>query len=313
LAIELAAARTRVMRPRAMLDRMGERFKLLAATGNRRDRQSTLRATLDWSWELLTPADRAVLMQLTVFDGGFTLEAVEAVVDGGDAWTADLLQGLVEKSLVSVSPAGRFSFLRTVRDYLATHEEAFSLISAEHRHARYYAGLGETEAVAQRGAEIDNLVLACHRAAPDEAPVAARALANLWAALRMTGPFRTIAPQLVAVEARGLLTSPEQALIHAVAAGLLHHTGDPAHALERARAGARCAAEAGDARLEAILELGAADVLRSLGRMGDSARQARHALARAEAGGDALLQLKVLNSLGTLHYFAGEHAQARAH
>src|SRR5262249_45979540 len=81
LAIELAAARVRVMSPQSLLARMSERFKVLASTGERRDRQATLRATFDWSWDLLSAADRAALAQLSVFEGGFTLESAEAVLD----------------------------------------------------------------------------------------------------------------------------------------------------------------------------------------------------------------------------------------
>ena len=72
LAIELAAARVRVMSPQAVLARMGQRFKLLAAGGARRDRQATLRAAFDWSWDLLTDAEKSALAQLSVFEGGFS-------------------------------------------------------------------------------------------------------------------------------------------------------------------------------------------------------------------------------------------------
>lgn len=104
LAIELAAARVRVMRPHMLLARMSERFKLLASKGGRLDRQSTLRATFDWSWDLLPPAEKAALAQLSVFDGGFTLEAAEAVIDLSNLddvpWTVDVVNALVDKSFV---------------------------------------------------------------------------------------------------------------------------------------------------------------------------------------------------------------------
>ncbi len=81
LAIELSAARIRVMSPRVMLDRMDQRFKLLASSGGRRERQATLRATLDWSWDLLAQSEQSALAQLSAFEGGFSLEAAEAVVE----------------------------------------------------------------------------------------------------------------------------------------------------------------------------------------------------------------------------------------
>ena len=100
LAIELAAARVRVMPPRRLLERMGERFKLLASKGGRFDRQSTLRAAFDWSWDLLTPAEKAALAQLSVFEGGFALTAAEGVLDlngCADApWIVDVVNSLVD-------------------------------------------------------------------------------------------------------------------------------------------------------------------------------------------------------------------------
>src|SRR5262249_37589415 len=104
LAIELAAARVSVMPPRQLLARMTDRFTLLSSSGRRMDRQATLRGVFDWSWELLSLPEKATLAQLSVFEGGFTLEAVEAVLDLSpfpDApWPPDALQSLVHKSLV---------------------------------------------------------------------------------------------------------------------------------------------------------------------------------------------------------------------
>lgn len=111
LAIELAAARVRVMSPRTLLSRMSERFKLLSSSGGRVDRQATLRAVFDWSWDLLSLPEQAALAQLSVFEGGFTLEAVEGVLDlsryDEAPWPVDVLQSLVQKSLVREVDADR--------------------------------------------------------------------------------------------------------------------------------------------------------------------------------------------------------------
>jgi predicted ATPase len=118
LAIELAAARVRVMPPQSIVSRMTERFKLLASAGGRLDRQATLRATFDWSWDLLSAADKTALAQLSVFAGGFTLEAAEAVLDlsacDESAWPADTVQSLTDKSLVRRSAKDRFDLLVSV-------------------------------------------------------------------------------------------------------------------------------------------------------------------------------------------------------
>src|SRR5207249_10096992 len=104
LAIELAAARVRALPVKKINERLDDRFRLL--TGGSRTalpRQQTLRALIDWSYDLLSEPERMLLRRLSVFAGGWTLEAAEAVA-GGDAvetWeVVDLLTALVEKSLV---------------------------------------------------------------------------------------------------------------------------------------------------------------------------------------------------------------------
>ena len=122
LAIELAAARVGAMAVEQIATRLGDRFELLSGgdkTGM--PRQQTLRASIDWSVELLSEAERELLRKLSVFAGGWTLEAAEAVGarDGGDASAVlDILIALVEKSLVIMDADGeRYRLLETVRQY----------------------------------------------------------------------------------------------------------------------------------------------------------------------------------------------------
>src|SRR5258705_2976497 len=191
------------MPPRTLLSRMSERFKLLSSTGGRRDRQVTLRSTFDWSWDLLSPPDKAALAQLSVFEGGFTMESAEAVLDlsgSEDApWSVDAVQSLLDKSFVRQVSDGRFDMLGSVKEYASEHlrsEGHFpgsgpaALAAAEARHAGYFAGLGEKRAVAGACVEIDNLVAACRRAAAREAAVeSAGALEGALAALNLHRPF----------------------------------------------------------------------------------------------------------------------------
>ena len=125
LAIELAAARVRVMPPRTLLARMTERFKLLSSAGGRVDRQATLRAVFDWSWDLLSLPEKAALAQLSVFEGGFTLESVEAILDlsayENAPWPMDALQSLVHKSFVREVTDARFDLLVSVQEYASEH------------------------------------------------------------------------------------------------------------------------------------------------------------------------------------------------
>jgi len=203
LAIELAAARVRVMSPRMLLARMDQRFQLLAASGGRRDRQATLRATFDWSWELLAEAEKSALAQLSVFEGGFTLDAVEAVLDlsrfPDGRWPPDLLQSLVDKSFVRPVEGGRFDMLSSVQDYAAEHlrsadrfagSGAQAVREAQARHGAHFAGWASTRPDHIDDQEIDNLGAACRRAVlRDDAATAVATLEGAWAVLSQRGPF----------------------------------------------------------------------------------------------------------------------------
>ena len=144
LAIELAAARTKALSLREIADRLGDRFALLTAGPRTSEaRHRTLRATLDWSYELLSDAERALLRRLAVFRGGWTLEAAEEVCAGPDldrADVLDLLFRLVDRSLVVPEPdRGRFRLLVTVRDYgWARLREAGEADDVRDRHLRYF-------------------------------------------------------------------------------------------------------------------------------------------------------------------------------
>ena len=124
LAIELAAARVRALSPSQIRDRLDERFRLLTG-GVRRavERHQTLRHAVQWSYDLLLPAERSVLARAAVFAGGFTLEAAEQICAGGDVAAAeilDLLDSLVRKSLLSIErsdAALRYSLLETIRQF----------------------------------------------------------------------------------------------------------------------------------------------------------------------------------------------------
>ncbi|MGW0809792.1 BTAD domain-containing putative transcriptional regulator [Nonomuraea sp. NPDC002799] len=141
LAIELAAARLRTMTPRQLADRIDDRFTLL--TGGSRTalpRQQTLRAVVEWSWDLLGDEERVLARRLAVFAGGATLEAVEAVCGG----TAGVLGALADKSLVQVSSEGRYAMLETIRAYaLDRLAEAGEVGEYRRRHAWHLLDVAE--------------------------------------------------------------------------------------------------------------------------------------------------------------------------
>lgn len=149
LAIELAAARMRVLSADAIASRLNDRFRLLT-TGDRTvlPRQRTLRALIDWSYDLLTAPERAAFGRLSVFAGGWTLEAAEEVAAGEEIErddVLDLLARLVEKSLVSLDVAGdRYRMLETVREYAAEKlEAAADAAQVRSSHLTYYLTLVE--------------------------------------------------------------------------------------------------------------------------------------------------------------------------
>jgi non-specific serine/threonine protein kinase len=157
LAIELAAARLRMMPAQDLEDRLGERFALL--TGGPRaalPRQRTLRAMVDWSWDLLTGAEQALLARLSVFAGSFGLAAAEAVAAGSAMPAAEILEvlgALVDKSLVHFGAAGagqgRYRLLETVRHYAAGQLNDLGPAAADAArlaHRRYYLALAEEAA-----------------------------------------------------------------------------------------------------------------------------------------------------------------------
>ena len=147
LAIELAAARTKLLPPAALLGRLGSRLDLLAA-GNRDApaRHHALRTTLDWSYELLTPEQRRVFARLGVFVGGCTLEAAEAVCGAGAGSVLDDLSAVVDESLVRrETTEPRFAMLETVREYALERLRTLGEDEdAGRRHAEYFLTFAET-------------------------------------------------------------------------------------------------------------------------------------------------------------------------
>ena len=139
LAVELAAARTNVLSPGQVLERLSQRLDLLKGGRDSEARQQTLRATIEWSHDLLSVEEQRLFARLAVFAGGCTLEAAETVC-GADV---DAVQALVDKSLLRHSRE-RFWMLETIREFaLERLEEGGDAGDLRHRHSAYFLGLGE--------------------------------------------------------------------------------------------------------------------------------------------------------------------------
>jgi serine/threonine protein kinase/tetratricopeptide (TPR) repeat protein len=226
LAIELAAARMRVMSAREIVEQMQSRFHLL--TGGGSARHETLELVIDASWELLNPTEKRAWAQCSVFEGGFTLDAAESVLDLADdepASVVDVVQSLVDKSLLRTwVPAmttlrdiaePRFGMFVTLQEYArlklraqpedgaghGSHESA-----TEARHGAWYARHGKAETIDAMDhvggstlrerieLDFDNLVVACRRAITrGDPPTAIATYQALLSLLALRGPFRAAA------------------------------------------------------------------------------------------------------------------------
>lgn len=190
LALELAAARSAVLTPTQMLQRLERRFDLLSDTRrDRSERHRSLRAALDWSHALLSPDVQRFFAALSVFRGSFSLEAAEAITQ--EFLALDFLQTLRDASLVVAEEAGgviRFRLLETLREYGQEHLEAEERTALEQKHYAYFleqaiewnsslSGSGMRDAMAAYRADLDNLRASFDRVVRRE-PTAALKLLN---------------------------------------------------------------------------------------------------------------------------------------
>jgi predicted ATPase/DNA-binding SARP family transcriptional activator len=280
LAIELAAARSKVLSPPAILDRLEQRLDLL--TAGPRDapaRQQTLRGAIGWSYELLDDESRALFAELGVFVGGWTLETAEAVA-GPRA--LDGIATLVDQSLVT-RHGDRFGMFESIRAYaLEQLEAAGRVVDARRRHARAFAALTEEAENGIRGAAQARWFERLDADAENLRAATAWALTDgdTDTALRLAGGIVRF------WAARGALTERRARLATALAAG----AGSPRPRLNALHAAGVMAAEAGDFDAAGAHFNAALDLARVVG---DRARVAR-----------------LQSNLGTLAMYAGDHEQA---
>jgi predicted ATPase len=306
LAIELAAARVRMFTPAELAERLDQRFRLLTGGRGAVERHQTLRAAIDWSYDILSAADRTVFDRLSVFWSGCTLTAAQAICSGDgidEIDVVDALSSLIDKSLVVADHsdrATRYRQLETVRQYA----EERLVVSGDadavrERHARYFAdfardagrGLWSSEEVAwaQRvEADLDNFRAAVSWAvAAGETDMAMRVSAALvtQAVERPAWATASIAEQALAAAGSG--THPLRAIVMGEAAFAAARIGD----IDKARALLQEAIEAQrqGARFTASVWTYAAMVFdRELYSGEIAVQRAEEALARAEAAGDVV-------------------------
>jgi predicted ATPase len=294
LAIELAAARARVLGPAQLLAKLTERLELLRDQGGS-GRWPALRAALDWSWDLLGPWERAALAQCAVFRGGFGIDAAEAVLDltdhDGPPPVLDAMQSLCDRSLVRTRELRdlpgelRFALYASVREYANEQLDDQTRTAAERRHADYYLGWAEGKIgaspspadYARLAAEHENLSAVLERGISSAADTA-----GVESALRAA----------LALEPLSSTRGPQRQRLGLLDAALAAAGEDPIDDTLAARALV--------ARAAARHRLGMAD---------DS--RADLILARERAGDAPALLAAIDTQRGTVDYETGERAEAR--
>jgi predicted ATPase len=236
LALELAAARIKVLSPAEIEERLGRSLELL--TGGGRDapeRQRTLRATIDWSFALLEDEERRVLTEASVFAGSFEREGAEAVCGA----LLDTIGSLVDKSLLRRRPDGRFFLLQTIREFALeklaeTDDRAVRARLAGHvtervvELDRLLRGPHEVEAVASFVLEIDNVrVVLDHLESSEDAARHAAVVNACWYFWYLLGLFAEARPRVNRAVARiPELVEDQQADVYEAASGIVALSGN---------------------------------------------------------------------------------------
>lgn len=341
LAIELAAARAQVLTPLQMLSQMSRRFEFLVSRRHGvAERQKTLRATVDWSYRLLSPELKRIFATLSVFRGGFTLEAAEAVCESPLA--LDALAQLRECSLVlteeSDSSAAdgaaaaatggiRFRLLDMLREYAASQLSPEQRTRAEERHTLYFLGLVEQAQPQLAGprqaqwlqrlhADHDNLRAALASTSDPEMLLRwTGALWRFWSVRGHASEGRSVIADVLAKVPQEHPTLGHSTLRAAAldgAGALAHDQGDYVAAQQLHEASAAIWRAAGD-------NIGLATTLNNLGNAAldravfdDAARCYDEALALYRAAGNLMGVAKVSTNLGALAYDQGDYDRAAA-
>ncbi|MCB9766075.1 MAG: winged helix-turn-helix domain-containing protein [Alphaproteobacteria bacterium] len=290
LAIELAAARSGLMGPRQLLERLDRRLSLLKQRdADAPQRHTSLRHAIAWSWDLLNPSEQRALAWCGVFVGSFSLRAWEALAPDGPDGALDVLEALRDKSLVTLAPGlpgeQRFRLLESIRAFAEEQlDQRGQREAATLRHAEWFVTEGEAlaEAVATQGAaepsrrlslELENILHAFDRTLSERPVLAARLLLCVAAHLHQTGSVNAARVRLSRCLAA---LPPEQRRLRA---WLLR---------ERIRVGAHTPDGSSQAEAEAVL-------------------------AEAQALGDVRLEIKARGLLGFIAEADGRIADVEAH
>jgi predicted ATPase len=326
LAIELAAARTRTLSVDEIAAHLNDRFGFLKYW--RRvavPRHQTLEATMDWSYELLSEAEREVFRQLSVFAGGFTLQAAAGVCVGGDeAKAVDLVGRLVERSLV-VADLGegvtRYRLLETVRQYASERlAEAGEVDETRRAHAITFVrvaiegSLGGEGGLSRLTAEHDNVLAALEwslSAGDESGPQLACAYGRFWL---WRGQFQEARPWLERALSAHRQRDELRAELLGLLGAVLHELGDLARADDALSEGLQVARACANRALEARLLIRQAAVRVFLDVIGfrQALRVCEEAAAVLESAGDFAALADAWVEIGMFHFWLGQTSNDQA-
>jgi predicted ATPase/predicted negative regulator of RcsB-dependent stress response len=333
LAIELGAARMRVMTVQELAVRMREQLRVLGGGGT--GRHGSVRAAIAGSWELMQPAERAAWSQCAVFEGGFTLAAAEGVIDL-KPWpempsVVDVMQALVDKSLLTMwvperatgeRPEARFKLYAALQEFALERLREVgndAVRSAEERHGQWYARYGREDELAaldlrggverrrQLGRETENLIAACRRAVRrGDGETAARTYVAAWSVLELRGPWSTgvtLGEEVLCLP----LSATDRARVLQAIGSATWLSGSLQEALAHLEAALAVARAAEDRHSEGQVLGDLARLHGIQGQVGEALALFDAALAIARESGGRQLEGGLLSRLGTLR-----HRQGRA-
>lgn len=335
LALELAAARSGLLAPDRLLERLEERFRLLSR--GRRDaapRHRTLRATIDWSWDLLNDDERKALSWCAVFRGAFPVEAAESVLLGAnpdDDFVLDLLETLRERSLIRAHAAPedpetpRLRLFESVRAYAEEKlEESGEAPAAMARHRDWMVRRAEElatavdhtggdRAMARLGLLLDDVLAVVDRHAEDSPEMAVRAALATVAWLYRQGPMRTHQEvldraQTIAEEAH--LSESLLARVHLKRCVALRHQGRAEEAKAAGDLALTLARGADDPRTTGETLVALAALQRNRGRTDESNRLSREAVSLLTEHGFRLQARRARSALAFTAWKQGRFREA---
>jgi len=346
LAIDLAAARARMLSPRQMRGRMSQRFALLRASHPARRRHAALDVALDFSWNLLTMWEQAALAQASVFEGGFTLQAAEEVIciaSWPDApLVMDVLNTLVDQCLLTIETHDRqgkslqmprFSMLSSIHAYAARQHRHVSapdpdasaaVSAAQRRHCRYFAErcrslpLDVYDKLAPRAvrpdliADTENFRVAIERCIAndwaDEAYPIVTVVCGLWERL---GPFLAAINLLVEVLETLSLSPPHLLRLRGMRGKFLILSARFPEALDDTLQALDAATGLGETRLEAMFSTNLAVVMHHTGQFAMATDFYRRALSAALTYGNPLLESVIRANMASFDVAMGRLDDAK--